>query len=140
MDRLRGKTGHGIWIHSKGFELVPTKGCVAIGLRDIAEVGPNLLPGTAVVLAWELDRKQAAKNDTAKLLTRQMHDWSAAWAARSKKLFDFYDKDSYSKATENFDAFRQNKERLFKILNFIKIAGGHLNFLSSCSEQHWRAC
>ena len=31
VDGLRGKTGHGIWIHSKGFELVPTKGCVAIG-------------------------------------------------------------------------------------------------------------
>ena len=40
VDRLRGKTGHGIWIHSKGFELVPTRGCVAIGLDNIAEVGP----------------------------------------------------------------------------------------------------
>jgi len=129
VDRLRGKTGHGIWIHSKGFELVPTKGCVAIGLRDIAEVGPNLLPGTAVVLAWELDRKQAAKNDTAKLLTRQMHDWSAAWAARSKKLFDFYDKDSYSKATENFDAKIKKLLRLFKILNFIKIYNREIHVL-----------
>ena len=51
VDKLRGKTGHNIWIHSKGFGLVPTKGCVAIGLEEIDRVGPQLTPGTAVILA-----------------------------------------------------------------------------------------
>ena len=53
VDKLRGKTGHGIWIHSKGFGIEPlsTRGCVAIGLKEIDEVGPQLTPGTAVVLA-----------------------------------------------------------------------------------------
>lgn len=121
VDRLRGKTGHGIWIHSKGFELVPTRGCVAIGLDNIAEVGPLLLPGTPVVLAEELKSVSDADNGTLAALRGLMNEWSAAWAAKSSKMFDFYDPDAYSRATENFTLFRQNKERLFKILSFIKI-------------------
>lgn len=121
VDRLRGKTGHGIWIHSKGFELAPTRGCVAIGLDNIAEVGPLLLPGTPVVLAEELKNVSDADNGTLAALRGMMNEWSAAWAAKSPRMFDFYDPDAYSRATENFTLFRQNKERLFKLLSFIKI-------------------
>lgn len=129
VDRLRGKTGHGIWIHSKGFELVPTKGCVAIGLDDIREVGPSLLPGTPVVLAWEIDGRTKEKNETARFLAGMMKEWSAAWAAKSPKMFEYYDQDAYTRATENFSAFRQNKEKLFKILNFIKIFNREIHVL-----------
>lgn len=147
VDRLRGKTGHGIWIHSKGFDLVPTKGCVAIGLKDIAEVGPLLTPGTPVVLAEEFDAARAPVPDdgTAAELRDLMRDWSSAWAARSDSLFDFYDAPAYSRATEDFGAFRRNKERLFKILNFIKIYNREIHALEgpgywvTWSEQFYTA-
>ena len=147
VDRLRGKTGHGIWIHSKGFDLVPTKGCVAIGLKDIAEVGPLLTPGTPVVLAEEFDAARAPAPDdgTAAQLRGLMRDWSNAWASRSDTLFDFYDAPSYSRATEDFGAFRRNKERLFKILNFIKIYNREIHALEgpgywvTWSEQFYTA-
>lgn len=129
VDRLRGKTGHGIWIHSKGFDLVPTRGCVAIDLKNIAEVGPHLLPGTAVVLAEELSDISNSDNGTLSHLREQMRKWSQAWASKSPNMFDFYDPASYSRATENFDLFRQNKERLFKILSFIKIYNREIHAL-----------
>lgn len=131
VDRLRGKTGHGIWIHSKGYGLVPTRGCVAIGLREIAEVGPSLSPGTAVLLAHEFDAKSGPTRDkgTARQLRKLMQDWSNAWAQRSSGMFDFYDSHAYSLATENFALFRQNKERLFKILRFIKIFNREIHVL-----------
>ena len=131
VDRLRGKTGHGIWIHSKGHGLVPTRGCVAIGLKDIAEVGPNLRPGTPVLLTREFDAAGKPSRDTrtARQLRRLMQDWSEAWAERSLRLFDFYDPSAYSLATENFDLFRQNKERLFRILSFIKIFNREIHAL-----------
>ncbi len=131
VDRLRGKTGHGIWIHSKGFGLVPTRGCVAIGLKEIDTVGPQLTPGTAVVLAEQMDESRVPRpdNGTARELRRLMHAWSNAWAARSRKMFDYYDPDAYSKATESFAAFRQNKERLFKALAFIKIYNREIHAL-----------
>ncbi|MDE7240331.1 MAG: L,D-transpeptidase family protein [Desulfovibrio sp.] len=147
VDRLRGKTGHGIWIHSKGFDLVPTKGCVAIGLKDIAEVGPLLTPGTAVVLAEEFDaaRQPAPDDGTAAELRGLMRDWSDAWASRSDSLFDFYDAPAYSRATEDFGAFRRNKERLFKLLSFIKIYNREIHALEgpgywvTWSEQFYTA-
>lgn len=147
VDRLRGKTGHGIWIHSKGFDLVPTRGCVAIGLKDIAEVGPLLTPGTPVVLAEEFDaaRPPAPDDGTAARLRGLMRDWSRAWASRSAAMFDFYDAPAYSRATEDFGAFRRNKERLFKILGFIKIYNREIHALEgpgywvTWSEQYYTA-
>lgn len=129
VDRLRGKTGYGIWIHSKGFDLVPTKGCVAINLKNIAEIGPHLLPGTPVVLAEELKNVNGSDDGELEKLRDLMRKWSLAWEGRSNKLFDFYDPDAYSRATENFDLFRNNKERLFKILSFIKIYNREIHVL-----------
>jgi len=131
VDRLRGKTGHGIWIHSKGYGLVPTRGCVAIGLDDIGQIGPRLTPGTAVVLAQHLDDQPQLKADdgTARHLRQLMHAWSDAWASRSSAMFDYYDAASYSKGTEDFSIFRRNKERLFKLLDFIKIYNREIHVL-----------
>ncbi len=150
VDKLRGKTGHGIWIHSKGFGIEPlsTRGCVAIGLKEIDEVGPQLTPGTAVVLAEKMDETAQPRTDTstAHELRRLMQSWSNAWAARSVKMFDFYDSDAYSKAMpETFSAFKLNKERLFKSLKFIKIFNRKINVLEgpgywvTWSEQFYTA-
>ncbi len=144
VDRLRGKTGHGIWIHSKGFELSPTRGCVAIDLRSISEVGPLLTPGTPVVVAEEL-KGTTADDDALATLRGLMAEWSQAWESRSDRLFNYYDPDSYTRATENFTAFRQNKERLFKILSFIKIYNREIHALEgpgywvTWSEQYYTA-
>ena len=134
VDKLRGKTGHGIWIHSKGLGIEPlsTRGCVAIGLKEIDEVGPSLVPGTAVVLAEKLDENSMLQSDSgaARELRRLMQAWSNAWAARSDKMFEFYDAESYTKAmSESFAAFRLNKERLFKILSFVKIYNRKIHVL-----------
>ena len=149
VDRLRGKTGHGIWIHSKGFGIFPrdTRGCVAIGLQDIDTVGPSLVPGTAVVLAHAVDENNVPQRDdgTARYLRHRMQQWSDAWAARSEKMFDFYDGPAYSKATEDFGKFRQNKQRLFKMLSFIKIINRDIHVLQgpgywvTWSEQFYTA-
>lgn len=135
VDRLRGKTGHGIWIHSKGFGISPlsTRGCVAIDLKDLDEVGPSLVPGTAVVLAEHLDAvplADAAVGTTALELRRLMQDWSKAWADRSPQFFEYYDEAAYTRAmSEPFAAFRQNKERLFSMLQFIKIYNRKIHVL-----------
>ncbi|MCR5813202.1 MAG: L,D-transpeptidase family protein [Desulfovibrio sp.] len=130
VDRLRGKTGYSIWIHSKGFGLVPTKGCVVIGLKEIDTVGPKLTPGTAVILAEEMQLpSELSQSDQAEELRCMMHDWSQAWSQRSPKMFDFYDPEAYSKATENFSAFRANKERIFKTINSIKLYNRDIHVL-----------
>lgn len=129
VDKLRGKTGHGIWIHSKGFELSPTRGCVAIDLRNIAEIGPRLTPGLPVVVAEELKGIAGFDDGVPAQLVSLMTGWTNAWSSRSPEMFNYYDPESYSRATENFTAFRQNKERLFKTLSFIKIYNREIHAL-----------
>lgn len=53
IDRLRGKTGSGIWIHSKGDPIKGqfTQGCVAIDLTNIKTLDGYLKPGTPVIIA-----------------------------------------------------------------------------------------
>lgn len=57
VDRLRGKTGYGIWIHSKGRPIATqkTQGCIAIDLADIDRLAPRLTPGTPVLVAQRVD-------------------------------------------------------------------------------------
>lgn len=57
VDRLRGKTGYGIWIHSKGRPIATqrTQGCIAIDLADIDRLAPRLKPGTPVLVAQRVD-------------------------------------------------------------------------------------
>lgn len=57
VDRLRGKTGYGIWIHSKGRPIAnqKTQGCIAIDLDDIDRLAPRLKPGTPVLVAQRVD-------------------------------------------------------------------------------------
>jgi murein L,D-transpeptidase YafK len=126
VDRLRRKTGYGIWIHGRGEPLVPlqTEGCVAMDNGELALLGRLLVPGTPVALtesfafAVEGDKEQAA---TANELRRKVKEWAEAWSARSHAYFDFYDKPAYSLAQgEPFSAFQAQKERLFKHLPWIK--------------------
>ena len=52
-DRLRKKTGSGIWLHSKGQKItgITTRGCLAIDKGEIMEIAPLLKPGTPVIVA-----------------------------------------------------------------------------------------
>ncbi len=152
VDKLRGKTGYGIWIHSKGedADIVPlnTRGCIAIERKNIIEVGPMLLPGTAVVVGESLNESKVPLQDTgvARHLRLRMEQWTRAWANRSHKFFEFYDQSSYTKAMpETFDAFKANKQRLFKLLAWINIFNREVHVLEgpgywvTWSEQFYRA-
>lgn len=150
VDKLRGKTGHGIWIHSKGFGIVPrdTRGCVAIGLEQIAEVGPLLTPGTAVLLAEQVEVSNAPVRESSKarVLAQKMEQWTRAWATRSPRMFEMYDEAAYTKAMpESFAAFKANKQRLFRMLPWINIFNREVHVLEgpgywvTWSEQFYRA-
>lgn len=135
VDRLRGKTGYGIWIHGRGEPIVPlqTEGCVSMDNNDLAIVAPALKPGTPVALTETFqysDRLSPAQTETLKTLEQKVHDWAAAWSGRSARFFDFYDKKAYSIAqAEPFSAFQAQKERLFQRLPWIKTTAEHVQVL-----------
>lgn len=164
VDRLRGKTGYGIWLHSKGHPIANqvTRGCIAIDLADIDILSPRLVPGTAVVVAENIFSEAIpqsagiihssafaaapATEAVAKLLTGKTEEWNRAWALRSEKMFGFYDGASYSQAQgESFGTFRARKESLFKRLPWIQIFYGDIHVLQGPGywvtwfEQYYRA-
>lgn len=151
MDKLRGKTGHGIWIHSRGRPITPreTEGCIAVNLDDMRTLEPRLASGTPVVVA-DTVRTDAASTEAdvalTRLLEKKTREWNAAWAARGSSFFAFYNPADYSKAQgESFQAFREQKERLFKKLAWIHIIHGDIRVLRgpgywvSWFNQYYRA-
>ncbi len=56
VDRIHGKTGGGIWLHSKGqpIEGIQTRGCLAIDQADICSLLPVLTPGMPILVAEDL--------------------------------------------------------------------------------------
>ncbi|MDR2503256.1 MAG: L,D-transpeptidase family protein [Deltaproteobacteria bacterium] len=126
VDRLRRKTGYGIWIHGKGVPLVPfdSNGCVGMQNRDLATFVPRHLIGHPVALALNVlhDREiSSEKKALAQDLAARVEDWARAWSERSPRLFDFYDPDAYSLAQgHKFSRFKAQKEHLFKTLPWIE--------------------
>ena len=126
IDRLRKKTGYGIWIHGRGEPLVPlqTEGCVSLNNDDLALLSRTLVPGTPVALTESFEHSPEAQKEraaTSSLLRDKVEAWARAWSARSRGYFDFYDKNAYSIAQgEPFSAFQAQKERLFKSLPWIR--------------------
>lgn len=136
IDRLDGRTGHGIWIHSRGRAITPTetRGCVAVNLEDMSRLAPQLATGTPVILAETVETNSAPPaNDTAavlSLLEKKTRQWNAAWAGRDKNFFGFYDDTAYTRAQgEAFAAFKSQKERLFSSLPWIHIIYGDIQVM-----------
>lgn len=126
VDRLRKKTGFGIWIHGKGIPIVPfdSNGCVGMFNEDIANLKQKPMVGQPVTMGIDVihetvpDKKRA---ETAARLVINVQAWAKAWSDRSPQMFDFYDPQAYSMAQgQQFSAFRAQKEGLFKQLPWIK--------------------
>ncbi len=138
VDRLREKTGSGIWIHGRGHEIVPreTKGCVALYDPEMAKleqdlVDLNLEIGAPVVIAEDLDWAPGDSNapspENLEVLVKQ---WALAWQAMSPHFFEFYDRDRFTKAhRETFTEFENHKRGLFDRLDWIQVAALDVNVL-----------
>lgn len=133
VDRLQGKTGYGIWIHSRGRPITPleTKGCIAVNLDDMGNLEPELVAGTPVLVADAVTVDPSEDEARiARILEDRTRRWNEAWAARSEGMFAFYEPASYAKAQgESFAAFRANKERLFATLPWIQIFTSEIHVL-----------
>ncbi len=149
VDRIRSKTGYGIWIHSKGREIVPkeTRGCIALNLPDLLSIDHDFINGLPVVVAHTFSTGEISEQDqaVADALADKSRAWAAAWSGRSKDMFAFYDPEGYSKGTESFAAFRSNKERLFgtfpwlhTVIDNVRVMPGP-DYWVTWFEQYYRA-
>jgi len=127
VDRIRGKTGSGIWIHGRGHPVIPreTKGCVALYDPDLDRLDKNLYLGMPLIIAEEVvqseEEIQAIEEDMTRLVGR-VDDWARAWSNKSEEFFSFFDPAQVDASrSENFAAFAANKRNLFKRLSWIDV-------------------
>ena len=125
VDRIKGKTGYGIWVHGRGKKLVPrdTRGCVALNTPDLQAVGDDISPGLPVVISQSLDvAADEASSPELDHAVKRVYDWAEAWQRRSSDFFSFYDAKAYDKAQErSFEAFTRRKQMLFKRHDWIQV-------------------
>ena len=125
VDRLRQKTGYGIWIHSKGHEIIPkeTRGCIALNLDDLTMIGESLTFGYPVAVADKVDMdviNNPKNTEVAANLHKRVLSWAQLWSGRSTEMFKLYDGPSYSIAQpETFEGFAATKKSLFSSLPWI---------------------
>lgn len=127
IDKLKGKTGRGIWIHGRGYPITPreTQGCVALNTPDLRRLEATLESGTPVVIASDVRvaDKAGEVSRTAKELADRVQAWATSWERRSDDFFDFYDQKVFTEAdAPSFKAFRDNKERIFASKPWIEVA------------------
>jgi murein L,D-transpeptidase YafK len=129
VDRLRRKTGYGIWLHGKGIPLAPfdSNGCVGLNNKDLDSFKARLVIGQPITLALKVltpelnPEKAEEKASTAAFLASRVEDWARCWSGRSEAFFDFYDPEAYTLAQgQKFSLFRGQKESLFSRLPWIK--------------------
>lgn len=126
IDRLKGKTGSGIWLHGRGKELSPrdTRGCIALKVPDLQSLGNGLAQGTPVIVAkdvaWQTEAGREA--ETATLLAEQVRAWARDWEARSDDFFKHFDPVSFTlSGSGDFAHYRANKQNIFKNTPWIHV-------------------
>lgn len=118
VDKIKGKTGHGIWIHGRGKDLVSrdTHGCVALSNTDIGQLDKIIGPGSPVVIGkavnWsESEEKQQTQ---AQKMKGRVLAWAGSWSEKSQDFFKFYDADRFNVAENlSFSSFKKHKEGIF---------------------------
>ncbi len=126
VDRIKGKTGSGIWLHGRGKELAPrdTRGCIALKVPDLQSLGSGLVKGTPVVVAKDVNwiPDPGSDADTASLLADKVRAWASDWQARNDAFFDYFDPVSFTlSGSGDFAHFRNSKERIFSRTPWIQV-------------------
>ncbi|MBI5519909.1 MAG: L,D-transpeptidase family protein [Desulfovibrio sp.] len=148
VDRLKGKTGHGIWIHGRGKQLVSqdTRGCVALTAQDIKSLDGQLPSGTPVIIAKKLSWSKEQGNDpTAQQLAERVRQWASDWQNKRERFFDYFQPEKFSQ-TEGvpFSQFKSHKQGIFSrqpwihvMVDNIRVIQGPDYFVTTF-EQYYR--
>ncbi|QLA17950.1 L,D-transpeptidase Cds6 family protein [Desulfolutivibrio sulfoxidireducens] len=127
VDVIKGKSGHGIWIHGRGNSITPyeTKGCVALNTPDIRNLDAKLELRMPVVIGNRIETQKTPETlaREAEEVVAATHAWAKAWEGKSEEFFKIHDQEKFAISQgQPFSAFRNQKEGLFRRLPWILVA------------------
>lgn len=123
IDRIKGKTGSGIWLHGRGKTLVPrdTLGCIALTVPDIKSIGGDTRMGTPVVIGTDVEWGTGSSEE-ADAVADRVREWANDWQAQSERFFELYDANKFTLSDdESFSHFRKHKEGIFQRTPWIHV-------------------
>lgn len=139
IDRRKGKTGGGIWLHStdddkrvsKGLD---SKGCVVAMDSDLKEISQYLdLANTPVVIVQNhrfLAKKAWKTKKTAIMNT--INTWMTSWQNKDfKSYINSYSKKEFNSPRGKFKAYKAYKRAVFARTDKPEIKFKHLSVLSA---------
>lgn len=126
VDRIKGKTGSGIWLHGRGKTFVPrdTLGCVALKVPDMKDVALEAAYGTPVVITDGVDwtPEPGESEVTALTLANELKGWARDWSARDENFFGHYDPALLDLSEGlDFDGFAEHKRNIFASQPWIQV-------------------
>ena len=141
-DRLRGKTGYGIWLHgvpSDTYARAPaaSDGCIALANPDIEELAKRVQVGvTPVIIAQQVEWvTQSAWRTERDGFMRQMESWRTAWESRDTgRYLAHYARDFRSDGM-NIAAWSKHKRRVNAAKTWIKVGLTNVSVFRTPGQQ-----
>lgn len=141
-DRMRGKTGYGIWLHgvpSDTYARAPSAsdGCIALANPDIEELGKRVQVGaTPVIIAdrveWIAPDASRAERD---LLMRQFEAWRSDWESLdTNRYLAHYARDFRSEGMD-IAAWQAHKKRVNTAKTWIKVSLTNMSVFRNPGKQ-----
>lgn len=116
VDKIRRKTGGGIWIHGTKPDLDKryTQGCVALNNTDFMNMYKNVKVGTPVIIAENLTYSDnGSYEDNRENLYSLLDNYTNAWKNNNKELFkSMFHKDFMTPNSVKSGRYVANKLRL----------------------------
>jgi len=115
-DRIRGKSGDGIWVHGvplSGSRDPFTKGCIAINNNDLLQLDKSINPSNTLLII-DSSLKQGVKPTAYSAILASLYQWKSAWTYNDLDSYlSFYDTSFQRYDGMNFNQFKSYKERIF---------------------------
>ena len=137
-DRLRGKTGYGIWLHgvpSDTYARAPqaSDGCVALANPDIDELAKRVQVGTTPVIIaerveWVTPEALRAERDA---FMRQLEAWIADWQSLDPERYLQHYSGGFRSDGMDLAAWQAHKRRVNSVKSWIKVSLANVNAFRS---------
>ena len=115
-DRIRGKSGDGIWVHGvplSGSRDPFTRGCIAINNNDLIQLDKSINPSDTLLII-DSSLKQLVKPTIYSEILASLYQWKSAWIDNDLETYlSFYDSSFRRYDGMDLNQFKSYKERIF---------------------------
>ncbi|VAW59436.1 ErfK/YbiS/YcfS/YnhG family protein [hydrothermal vent metagenome] len=141
-DRLKGKTGSGIWLHGTrsgiyNRPLLASRGCVVLPNEDLLNVGEYIdLKNTPVLIGESIHWLSVEKWEQQQQRVNQIHlQWKADWESLDVETYlTHYSSRFVSGGKQDLSHWAEHKRRVAKNRTFVELAFSNVSLLMHPQE------